>query len=44
MKQRAFQFIKYINKVYRFNQFLTGLSDRRINPSIPLDTVIAVLF
>jgi len=44
MKQRAFQFIKYINKVYRFSQFLTGLSDRRINPTIPLSTVIALLF
>ncbi|NLB51769.1 MAG: transposase [Syntrophomonadaceae bacterium] len=44
MKQRALQFFKYINKVYRFNQFLSGLSDGRTNPSIPLTTVIAVLF
>ena len=44
MKQRALQFINYINKVYRFKQFLTSLSDGRKNPSIPLTTVIAVLF
>ena len=44
MKQRALQFLKYINNVYRFNQFLTSLSDGRTNPSIPLNTVIAVIF
>lgn len=44
MKQRAIQFIKYINKVYRFKQFVNRLSDGRTNPSIPLNDVILVLF
>lgn len=44
MKQRALQFIKYINKVYRFKQFVNSLSDGRIIPSIPLSDIILVLF
>jgi hypothetical protein len=44
LKNKAFQFIKYINKVYRFRQFLSSLHDGRINPSIRNDWVIAVIF
>jgi len=44
MKKRAIQFMKYITKVYRFKQFVTSLSERRTNPSIPLSDVILVLF
>ena len=44
MKQRIRQFFQYINKVYGFNQFLTKLTDGRTSPSIPLTTVIVILF
>lgn len=44
MKQRALQFIKYINKVFGFKQFVHSLSEGRTNPSIPLSDVILVLF
>ena len=44
MKQRALQFLKYINNVHRFKQFLINLSDGRINPSIPLNSLISVIF
>lgn len=44
MKQRAIQFIKCINKTYRFKQFVHSLSERRTNPSIPFSDVILVLF
>lgn len=44
MKQRALQLTKYINKVYRFKQFVSNLSEGRTNPSIPLSDVILMLF
>ena len=44
MKQRAKQLLQYINKVYRFNQFLQKLHDRRISPTISNDLMIAVIF
>ena len=44
MKQRAKQLLQYINKVYRFNQFLGALFDGRVHPSIPIDMVIAIIF
>lgn len=44
MKQRALQFIKYINKVYRFKQFVNSLTEGRTSPSIPLNDVILLLF
>ena len=44
MKQRAIQFTKYINKVFKFNQFLKSLSDGRINPSVSMQDMLAVIF
>ena len=43
MKNKAIQLVKYINKVYRFEQFLKNLYDWRVNPSIPkyeADTIV----
>ena len=44
IEKKAFQFVKYINRVYRFQQFLKSLSDRRINPSIPKYEADAIIF
>ena len=43
MKNKAIQLVKYINKVYCFEQFLKNLYDWRLNPSIPkyeADTIV----
>ena len=44
MKPRARQLFKYINKVYGIFQSFAMISDGRVNPSIPLPTILKVLF
>ncbi|MFO7952116.1 MAG: hypothetical protein R6U91_04850, partial [Bacillota bacterium] len=44
MKPRARQLFKYINKVYGIFQSFTAISDGRVNPSIPLASILKVLF
>ena len=43
MKQRAFQLIKYVNKVYGLNQELGAIKDGRINPQIELFEILTVI-
>ena len=44
MKPRARQLFNYINKVYGIFQSFAMISDGRVNPSIPLPTILKVLF
>ncbi len=44
MKPRARQLFKYINKVYGIFQSFSTVSDGRVNPSIPLASILKVLF
>jgi len=44
MKPRARQLIKYVNKVYGIFQSFAKISDGRVNPSIPLTSILQVLF
>jgi len=44
MKLRARQLFKYINKVYGIFQSFATISDGRVNPSIPLVSILKVLF
>lgn len=44
MKQRALQFIKYVNRVYGFAQQLVCFSDGRVNPQIPLKEILCIIF
>ncbi len=43
MKQRAHQFIKYVNKVYGLAQLLTRVNDGRINPQVPLKKILLII-
>lgn len=43
MKQPAYQFIKYANKVYGLAQALLGVSDGRVNPQVPLKEILAII-
>jgi hypothetical protein len=43
MKQPAYQFIKYANKVYGLAQALLGVSDGRVNPRVPLKEILALI-
>ncbi len=43
MKQRAFQLIKYVNKVYGLNQQLGAIKDGRINPQIELLEILTII-
>lgn len=43
MKQRAHQFIKYVNKVYSLAQQLFCFTDGRVNPQIPLREILLVI-
>lgn len=43
MKQRAFQLIKYVNKVYGLNQQLGSIKDGRINPQIELFEILTII-
>lgn len=43
MKQRAYQFIKYANKVYGLAQAISGVSDGRVNPQVPLKEILAMI-
>lgn len=42
MKQRALQFIKYVNKVYGLSQQLFCFTDGRVAPQIPLKEILFV--
>ncbi len=44
MKPRARQFIKYVNKVYGIFQSFSTFFDGRINPSVALNNILAILF
>jgi len=44
MKQRALKLLKYISKVYGFNQWLFQLKDGRINPHILFKDIFTVIF
>jgi len=44
MKPRARQLFKYINKVYGIFQSFSMVSDGRVNPSVPLNNILLVLF
>ncbi|MFO8191479.1 MAG: transposase [Bacillota bacterium] len=44
MKLRARQLFKYINKVHGIFQSFATISDGRVNPSIPLASILKVLF
>ncbi len=44
MKLRARQLLKYINKVYWIFQSFATISDGRVNPSIPLSSILKVIF
>ncbi len=44
MKQRAHQFIKYVNKVYGLSQQLFGFSDGRTNPQVSLQKILMMIF
>ena len=43
MKQRAQQFIKYVNKVYGLAQQLIRVNDGRINPQVPLKKILLII-
>lgn len=43
MKQRAFQLIQYVNKVYGLNQQLGAIKDGRINPQVELFEILTVI-
>jgi hypothetical protein len=43
LKQRAFQLIKYVNKVYGLNQQLGAIKDGRINPQIELLEILTII-
>ncbi len=44
MKQHALKLLKYISKVYGFNQWLFQLKDGRVNPHVLLRDILAVIF
>lgn len=43
MKQRAFQLLRYVNKVYGLNQQLGAIKDGRINPQIELLEILTII-
>jgi hypothetical protein len=43
LKQRAFQLIRYLNKVYDLNQQLGAIKDGRINPQIELFEILTII-
>ncbi|MFU8795645.1 MAG: hypothetical protein ACNA7Z_09750, partial [Dethiobacteria bacterium] len=43
MNQRAFQLIKYVNKVYGLNQQLGAIKDGRINPQVELNEILTII-
>ena len=43
MKQRAYHFIKYANKVYGLAQALSLVSDSRVNPQVFLKDILAII-
>lgn len=42
-RQRADQFVRYISKVFRFDEFLAGYEDSRFRPQIPARVTILTL-
>lgn len=43
MKQRAHQFIKYVNKVYGLAQQLSRFNDGRVNPQVALKNILLII-
>ena len=43
MKQRAFQLLKYVYKVYGLNQQLGAIKDGRINPQVELLEILTII-